>query len=167
MPESWASCLCRRVFIGNWLGNPWRDPWAANKVVSLAALEEKTPALRIGKKKYLPLVIVSNGSSHLCEGPAGVSVMDRKGNVLLNFSSLCTAENESFKSVEFNPDFFTYAEPQARMLASKRRVSRALSKLIKEAKAANEPQKKALMGAGIGGLLALVIILATRKSKVR
>ncbi len=153
--------------IGNWLGNTWTDPWAANKVVSLAALEKKTPALRIGKKKYLPLVIVSNGSSHLCEGAGGVSIMDRKGNMVLHFPTLCTADNGTFKSVEFNPDFIAYAEPQARMLVSKRRVTRALSKLINEVKAANEPQMKSLIGAGIGGLLALIIMIATRKPKAK
>ena len=153
--------------IGNWLGNTWTDPWAANKVVSLAALEKRTPAMRIGKKKYLPLVIVSNASFHQGDAPAGFSIMDRKGNMVLHFPTLCTAENESFKSVEFNPDFIAYAEPQARMLVSKLRVSRALSKLIKEVKAANEPQMKSLIGAGIGGLLALVIMIATRKPKAK
>ena len=153
--------------IGNWLGNTWTDPWVANKVVPLSALEEKTPALRIGKKEYLPLVIVSNTSSHQDDAPAGFSIMDRKGNLVLNFPTLCTADNESFKSVEFNPDFIAYAEPQARMLVSKRRVSRALSKLIKEVKAANEPQMKSLIGAGIGGLLALVIMIATSKPKAK
>lgn len=145
---------------GNWKGQVWKN----DGVVSSHALSEQAATLRIGKRDCLPLLIVSNGGKDVVEGPNGFSMMDKDGELLLNFSRLCTALNESFKRVEFNPDLVKYVEIFPRVMSNKRRVSRALSKFSSGVKAADSMERKALVGAGVGGLLALIIMIASRKS---
>lgn len=155
--------LTPQGIVGNWLGSPWKK----DGVVPLSSLEKHIKPLRINNKDYLPLVIVSNGASNLVDGPWGMTIMDNRGNEVLSFPRLCTADNASYKRVELNPDYIGYVELHPRVLNNKRRVSRALSKLTKEAEAAANPQKKALIGAGIGGLLAVIIMIATPKPKAK
>ena len=151
--------LTRQGLVGNWEGRPW----VMEKGIPLANLMDNPNVVRAKGTDCLVLSVIVNGSKSVEKTTPGITVVDASGSVLLSYPTLNSADNQLYKSFDFNENLVTHVMIAPKLLSVKAAGKRAVRlKEIISLKPGN-----ALLGYGGGGVAILLLTALWPKPRRR